>query len=453
MQVPNEGHVAALAFPFGTHATPLLTLVRRLSASAPNLKFSFINTSKSNQKVFSKIKPNDYQNIKPFNVDDGVPEGHVFSGDPLEAVELFLRAMPENFKNGLEGAVAETGAKITCLLTDAFFWFGADMGAEMGVPWVAFWTAAPCSISVHMYTDVVRNTLKGKEENGDETLDFIPGMSAIRAKDLPAGIVHGKLEAPFNIMVHKMGQTLPRATALAINSFEEINPTITNDLKSKLKMVLNIGPFDLAWPPKSFSDESGCIPWLDNHDKASVAYLSFGSLLTPQPNELIALAEALETQRVPFLWSFRDSSKLQLLEGFLERTSTLGKVVPWTPQLQVLEHPSVGVFITHAGWNSVSESIARGVPMICRPFFADQGLNSRLVEEVWKIGVSVEGGNFTKSATTKALELVFSSGKGGEMRENIGNLKQKAKIAVGSDGSSTKNFTSLVKVVAGCENA
>lgn len=161
MQVPNEGHVAVLAFPFGTHATPLLTLVRRLSASAPNLKFSFINTSKSNQKVFSKIKPNDYQNIKPFNVDDGVPEGHVFSGDPLEAVELFLRAMPENFKNGLEGAVAETGAKITCLLTDAFFWFGADMAAEMGVPWVAFWTAAPCSISVHMYTDVVRSTLKG----------------------------------------------------------------------------------------------------------------------------------------------------------------------------------------------------------------------------------------------------------------------------------------------------
>lgn len=91
--------------------------------------------------------------------------------------------------------------------------------------------------------------------------------------------------------------------------------------------------------------------------------------------------------------------------------------------------------------------------MICRPFFADQGMNSRLVEEVWKIGVSVEGGSFTKSATTKALELIFSLEKGGKMRENIGNLKQKAQMAVGCDGSSTKNFISLVKVVAGCENA
>ncbi|KAF7119658.1 hypothetical protein RHSIM_Rhsim13G0202800 [Rhododendron simsii] len=102
---------------------------------------------------------------------------NVFSGNPWEAVELFLRAMPENFENGL---VTDTGAKITCLLTDTFFWFAANMAAEMGVPWVAFWTAAPCSLSAHMSLGA------RKEENGDETLHFIPGMSAIRAKDLPA---------------------------------------------------------------------------------------------------------------------------------------------------------------------------------------------------------------------------------------------------------------------------
>lgn len=162
MQVSNEGHVAVLAFPFGTHATPLLTLVRHISATAPNLKFSFLNTSKSNQKIFSKIKPDDNQNIKPHNVYDGIPKGHVFSGHPLEAVELFLRAMLESFKNGLEEAAADTGAKITCLLTDALFWFAGNMAADMGVPWVAFWTAAPCSVSVHMYTDVIRSTLKGR---------------------------------------------------------------------------------------------------------------------------------------------------------------------------------------------------------------------------------------------------------------------------------------------------
>ncbi|KAL7224613.1 hypothetical protein ACSBR1_025974 [Camellia fascicularis] len=449
MQVTKQGHVAVLAFPFGTHAAPLLTLVGRLSAAAPNLKFSFLNTAKSNEKVFSKIKIAENGNIKAHNVYDGVPEGHVFSGHPLESVELFLKAMPETFKNGVKEAVKESGMKVTCLLSDAFFWFSGDMAAEMGVPWVALWTAAPCSISVHMYTDLIRSTLKGNGENVDQTLKFIPGMSAIHAKDLPDGVCHGNLEAPFSCMLDNMGRMLPRATALAMNSFEEIDHTIIDDLKSKLKMVLNVGPFNLASPPLSFSDESGCIPWLDKHGASSLAYLCFGSILTPSPDELMALAEALEAQKVPFLWSFRDSSKVQLLDKFLERTSTLGKIVPWSPQLQVLEHASVGVFITHAGWNSISESIAGGVPMICRPFFADQPLNGRLVEDIWKIGVNVEGGVFTKCGTMRALDLVFKAEQGKMMRENIGILKKKAREAVATDGSSTKNFKTLLEVVSG----
>ncbi|GFY91473.1 UDP-glucosyl transferase 78D2 [Actinidia rufa] len=408
MQVPNEGHVAVLAFPFGTHAAPLLTLTRCLSSSAPNLRFSFLNSAKSNAKVFSKIKPDDYRNIKPCNVDNGIPEDHVFSGHPLEAVELFLRAMPRNFENGLKEVVANTGTKITCLFTGFVLLvcgrYGGRNGRSMG-------GALDC-LAVFCFCPYVHRCI----ENGDQTLDFIPGMNTIRAKDLP----EGKLILPSQ-----------------------------KDLKSKLKMVLNVGPFDLASPPKSYSDDSGCIRWLDRHEPASVAYLSFGTILTPPTNELIALAQALEAQKVPFLWSFRDTSKLHLLEAFLQRTSTQGKVVPWTPQLQVLENSSVGVFITHAGWNSVSESIAGGVPMICRPFFADQMLNSRLVVDIWQIGASVEGGTFTKSGTMRALEIVFSSEKGKKMKENIGVLKAKAKMAVGENGSSTKNFKTLLKVVSG----
>ena len=81
MQIINGGHVAVLAFPFGTHATPLLNLVRRLAADLPNVRFSFLNTSISNAKIFSKYKVGE--NIKAYNVDDGIPEGHVFSGHPL----------------------------------------------------------------------------------------------------------------------------------------------------------------------------------------------------------------------------------------------------------------------------------------------------------------------------------------------------------------------------------
>ena len=92
-----------------------------------------------------------------------------------------------------------------------------------------------------------------------------------------------------------------------------------------------------------------------------MVYVSFGTILTPPPTELVALAEALEAKKVPFLWSFRENQ--DLVKG---KTGSLGKVVPWAPQQQVLVHPAVGVFVTHCGWNSLIESIAAGVPMICR---------------------------------------------------------------------------------------
>ena len=272
----------------------------------------------------------------------------------------------------------------------------------------------------------------------DQTLDFIPGFSAIKVEDLPEGMVFGDTESPFACMLHKMGLMLPRATIVATNSFEELEPTIvTNDLKSKLQKVLTVGPFDLSSPPPLILDASGCLPWLDNKKEASVAYVSFGSIATPPPNEIVALAEALEATGIPFLWSLREHAMNNLPKGFLERTTTHGKVVSWAPQPQVLAHASVAVFITHSGWNSVTESIVGGVPMICRPFFGDQRLNRRMVQDVWGIGIGVEGGILTKRGVMSALGLILSH-EGKKMREKIGVLKELARRAVEPNGSSTQ---------------
>ncbi|NP_001267832.1 Anthocyanidin 3-O-glucosyltransferase 2-like [Vitis vinifera] len=439
-----DRHVAVLGFP--PHAATLLKLLRRLASAAPTTIFSFFNTAKANNSIFSPQSPHGLHNLRVYDVADGVPEGHVLSANPLERIDLFFKATPGNFYDAIQVAEAEIGRKISCLVSDAFLWFTADMAEEMRVPWLAIWTSALCSLSVHIYTDAIREAVKVVGRVQDQTLDFIPGFSAIKVEDLPEGIVFGDIESPFACMLHKMGLTLPRATAVATNSFEELEPIVTNDPKSKLQKVLAVGPFDLSSPPQLILDASGCLPWLDNKKEASVAYVSFGSIATPPPNEIVALAEALEATGIPFLWSLREHAMDNLPKGFLERTTAHGKVVSWAPQPQILAHASVGVFITHSGWNSVIESIVGGVPMICRPFFGDQCIDKRMVEDVWGIGVGVEGGVLTKSGVMSALGLILSH-EGNKMREKIRVLKELARRAVEPNGSSTQNLSNLLEVI------
>ncbi|CAH9117758.1 unnamed protein product [Cuscuta europaea] len=442
-------HIAVLAFPFGSHAAPLLSLVETLAENLPNARFSFFSTPSSNSALFKQ--PNGGRNITPYGVWDGAAEGE--SLQEREATMRFVATMPTNYEKAVAEAEEEIGAKFGCFLTDAFIWFGGDMAADGrgGAPWIALWTAASSTLSLHLHTDLIRSlAVAAATTNGDEEqpLKAIPGMSAIPIGDVPAEVLAENIYSSFPGMLYNMSRNIHRANAVVINSFQELEPTITNHLKSKLQKVFNIGPMTLlsSLPPQ-LTDEHHCIPWLDSIPTPAV-YLSFGRVLALPPDEIVAIAEALEAKRVPFLWSLKQTSMNLLPDGFLDRAKDFGKVVPWAPQVQVLSHPSVGAFVTHCGWNSILEAVSFGVPVICRPFFGDQKLNSRLVESVWEIGVKVEGGIFTKNGTIKALDHVLASDRRKVFREHVGVLKERALEAVKPDeGSSTQDFQALLHLL------
>lgn len=459
----NYKHIAILSFPFGSHSRTILNLVSKLVMVIPEAHFSFFNTAKSNESLLTTSESNLQSNIKVYNISDGIPLGHVLTDDPLEPIDLFLKATPKNFQTGIDIAIKETGKNITCLITDGFFLFSADLAINLGnIPWIPLWVPIPSALSAHIYTNFIRSNIICTDSNENRTVEFIPGLSGIKISNLPEEVTCNEMkETVFSTTLSQIGLVLPQATAIVMNSYEQLYPPmLIQDLKSKFQNFLNIGFLTVPMPPKPLqmldqSDPTCCLAWLEGQRMKSVAYIGFGTTAKPSTKEVIELAEAIEEYGVPFLWSFRgnlDSLDSLSKNGFVERTRKHGKIVSWAPQDKVLAHSSIDVFVTHCGCNSVYESVANGVPMICRPFFGDHKTTAWMVEEVWKVGVRVGGNVFTKSGVLISFKLILGNGLGKEIRANAKTLKEIVVKAAQPNETAAKDFKILVDIITAGRN-
>jgi UDP:flavonoid glycosyltransferase YjiC (YdhE family) len=98
------------------------------------------------------------------------------------------------------------------------------------------------------------------------------------------------------------------------------------------------------------------------------------------PDQVPALVEVLEEMQFPFLLCLGGvMARNTIPKETTERVNASSKGWihnAWIDQHAVLQHPNVGWFLTHGGWNSVSESLVQGVPLILWPLQqTDQAIN------------------------------------------------------------------------------
>ncbi|KAF7849999.1 hypothetical protein BT93_L0040 [Corymbia citriodora subsp. variegata] len=457
-------HVAVLAFPFACHPLPLASLLHKLAETATDVHFSFFSTAKSNSDLFSPSSRTELlPNIKIYDIDDGLPAGHhgATKEEIAEQIDVFLKQSPKSFRAAIDAAERDARKRVSCVFSDALVFPACEIAEQMHVPWVMFWVPSPCLLSPYFHVEILRQLRHGtscavmaEAEADDEALEMVPGLSMFRMSDIPDEMLQDPSTSIVSNFVYQLGCLLPRAVAMVMNSYVEANPApLIADLKSKLKILLHVGCRTVSFSPPPLLtstdlDPTGCLMWLDTKEPRSVAYICFGTVALLSPTELSALAEALESTGTPFLWSIKEHMMVHLPEGFLQRTGVHGKIVSWAPQSRVLSHPACGVYLTHCGYNSVFESVAGGVPMICKPIWTDNMMNGRLVREWWGIGVGMEGGTITKSGMVKALEVVLRGEEGKKMRKKVGELRERLVEAAGPGGSVEADFKALVELIS-----
>lgn len=182
-------------------------------------------------------------------------------------------------------------------------------------------------------------------------------------------------------------------------------------------------------------------------------YVNFGSITILTREQVTEFAWGLANSGKDYLWIIRsdsvigdDSATSALPPDFISETKDRGLIAGWCPQLQVLNHSSIAVFLTHCGWNSVVESLSCGVPMMCWPFFADQPLNCRLVCLEWGVGVEIER-NVTREGVEKIVKDMVDGNEGRKMKSRAMEWKKKVETSVGIHGSTCMNLDKLVNEV------
>ncbi|XP_073041422.1 scopoletin glucosyltransferase-like [Primulina eburnea] len=401
------------------------------------------------------------------NQESGLPE-YVQRLDQVTAVDLvqkFVKAI-SLLQEPVEKLIQELNPN--CLVSDTFFPWTTDSAAKFGIPRLVFHGTsylARCASEQMRLHKPFKNVSSDSEQF---TLPYLPHqLKFTRTQISPFDLRES--EGEFAELIFQSREADRRSYGVVVNSFYELESSYADHYRNILGIkAWNIGPLLLCnngyeekarRGRKSAIDEHECLAWLDSKKPDSVIYACFGSMASCTQAQLREIAFGLESSGKDFIWVVRDRRNNEnsynfLPHGFEERNRKKGLIIRgWAPQILILDHPSIGAFVTHCGWNSVLEGVCAGVPMVTWPMFAEQFFNEKLVTEILRVGVSVGNKQWRtvgiegvpREAVSDAVRRVMVGGEVAEMRNRAKCYKEMARKAIEEDGSSFTDLSALIE--------
>nr|BAK04808.1 predicted protein [Hordeum vulgare subsp. vulgare] len=435
------GRVLLLPFPgMQGHANPMLQLGRRLAYHG--LRPTLVLT----RHVLSTTPISTTQCPFPVAaISDGFDAGGIAScADTAE----YLRRMEAAGSDTLSRLLLADDDPVRVLVYDSHLPWARRVACEAGVAAAAFFTQM-CAVDV-VYGEVFA---------GRVALPLADG-SALRGRlsvelgpdDVPPFVAAPQWYPAFTESALSQFDGLDQADHVLVNSFRDLEPMEAGYMESKWG-AKTVGPTlpsfyledDRLPSNKTYgfnlvSSSALCMAWLDKQAPCSVLLASYGTVANLDTTQLEELGHGLCNSRQPFLWVLRSNEADKLPQELHDKCNMKGLIVPFCPQLEVLAHRATGCFLTHCGWNSTTEAIVAGVPMVAIPQWADQPTAAKYVENAWGIGLRArrdEKGLVTREEVERCIKEVMGRE---EYKRNSCMWMQKAKEAMQEGGSSDNNI-------------
>ncbi|KAJ7971975.1 Glycosyltransferase [Quillaja saponaria] len=463
MRSETLAHVLLVSFPSQGHINPLLRLGKRLAAKGLLLTFS------TTQKVGKDMQEANDITDKAIPIGDGFLQFEFFedgwTDDEPKRKELSdylpqLELVGKQMISGMIKKYGEENRPVSCIINNPFIPWVCDVANEHGIPSAMLWVQS-CAVFAAYYHYL--HKLVPFPSNTEPHMDVqLPSMPLFKYNEIPDFLHPSSSFQILGTVILEQLKNLSIPFCILMDTFHELEHEII-DYMSNFFLIKPVGP--LVKNPQALNAmirgdclkvDHDCIEWLNSKPQASVVYISFGSVVYQPQEQIDEIAYGLLHSQVSFLWVLkpppRDSGlKLHVLpDGFSEKTKNRGKVVQWSPQEEVLAHPSVAAFLTHCGWNSSVEALTSGVPVLTFPAWGDQVTNAKFLVDVFCVGIRLghsqdENKLITRDEVSKCLLEATVGPKAVELKQNALKWKMEAEAAMADGGSSDQNLLAFVQ--------
>nr|QDH43895.1 myricetin 3-O-(6'-O-caffeoyl)-glucosyl 1,2-rhamnoside 1,2-glucosyltransferase [Crocosmia x crocosmiiflora] len=445
-----------LFFPFMApgHFQPVLYMAERFAAHGVRVS---ILTTPANVPL---VRPSlDRANIElhtvPFpSAEAGLPKGcenymHVPSPDLLMNFYTAMPMLRDPFAKVFRDLLPD------CVVTDGFFYWSYAIAAELNIPRLVF--NGTCLFSTCVAESLDRHKTLDSLPPAAETV-VIPGLphriEMLRSQLPPSG---GEKPGIFKLVM----EADAKSYGIVVNTFSELE---SDYLKCFGRKAWPLGPLVPRYRDNANDKAHDCVKWLDRKSPGSTVYVCFGSTGSFTRAQMRELALGLESSDQQFVWVVAKDVYELIPQGFEERVGGKGLIIRgWAPQVLILNHPSVGGFLTHCGWNSCLEGVSAGLPLATWPMHVEQFFNERLIVDVLRIGVSVgvkklafkpeDNELMEAEMVKKAVDELMGSGEAADLRrQRARELGEKARKAVEEGGSSYVNMANLIQELIEMKN-
>ncbi|KAF7333107.1 hypothetical protein MVEN_02376100 [Mycena venus] len=261
------------------------------------------------------------------------------------------------------------------------------------------------AIAKEIYSDDSRRKNRSLEEIEQEVVEASNGTDKLSGiviqypggPDMYDHERHAYAAGPLGIgallvTAQKLGKVADGFIAVTSSCLEPVGIPYCRDLlKKRNQELFTIGmqAHELCWTnsstPVAPSDErvrSFLDSAVSQYGKKSILYISFGSLFFPvaTPHLLEALVNTLLDLEQPFPFVFALGSEMASLPPeLIARINASGRGLAcdfWVEQRAILQHGAVGWFLTHGGFNSMTEALTQGIPLIIWPVGGEQPVNA-----------------------------------------------------------------------------